>query len=344
MIINMPSTYPARPINGVMISGFVAPRLEYSVYPAALLGKLKEMNYRIDVDAEKGHKEPPVLIREAFRLLEMRKKIFEMLWDIKWDLFCLVITSTDRLHHFFWSSLENEKDPYYSSLCRYYEAVDNLIGDIYERTPDKSSFFMLSDHGFDRLEYHVYLNSWLEKEGYLTFRDNVDRSLENISPETRAFCLDPARIYINIAGQQGGELRINGGQHQELLSELSLKLRNMVIEIPEIAGRRARTARPVASVRIGKDIYKGPYLDRAPDLISEPAAGFDLKGMTGKNTIVEKPPFTGKHTRKGAFFYVGWKIKKSPNSIEIIDCMPTILKTMGIALPDSIDGKPVQKD
>ena len=36
IIINQPSTYPARPINGVLISGFVAVELAKAVYPLVL--------------------------------------------------------------------------------------------------------------------------------------------------------------------------------------------------------------------------------------------------------------------------------------------------------------------
>ena len=47
VIINVPATYPARPISGVHISGFVSIDLEKSVYPATLVPKLKELDYRL---------------------------------------------------------------------------------------------------------------------------------------------------------------------------------------------------------------------------------------------------------------------------------------------------------
>ena len=37
VILNVPGTYPARPLDGVLVSGFVAPRIERAVHPPALL-------------------------------------------------------------------------------------------------------------------------------------------------------------------------------------------------------------------------------------------------------------------------------------------------------------------
>ena len=54
VIINVPSTYPARELNGILISGFVALDLEKAVYPLSLAAKLKMADYRIDVNLEKA--------------------------------------------------------------------------------------------------------------------------------------------------------------------------------------------------------------------------------------------------------------------------------------------------
>ena len=55
VIVNVPSTYPVRPMNGVHISGFVSIDFEKSVHPQSLLLELRKMDYRLDVDAQKAH-------------------------------------------------------------------------------------------------------------------------------------------------------------------------------------------------------------------------------------------------------------------------------------------------
>ena len=44
VIINVPSTYPVREMNGAHISGFVSINFEESVYPKSLVSKLKDMD------------------------------------------------------------------------------------------------------------------------------------------------------------------------------------------------------------------------------------------------------------------------------------------------------------
>ena len=55
IVINQPSTYPAKPLNGISIAGFVAIDLKKAVYPPSILPKLEKSGYRIDVDSNKAH-------------------------------------------------------------------------------------------------------------------------------------------------------------------------------------------------------------------------------------------------------------------------------------------------
>ena len=57
VVINVPVTYPPRQVNGVLISGFLATEIEKAVYPDRFVPNLREMGYRIDVDAWQGRKE-----------------------------------------------------------------------------------------------------------------------------------------------------------------------------------------------------------------------------------------------------------------------------------------------
>lgn len=52
VIINVPTTFPDREMNGVLIAGFVALGLERATYPHSLVPMLREMNYRVDVDSQ----------------------------------------------------------------------------------------------------------------------------------------------------------------------------------------------------------------------------------------------------------------------------------------------------
>ena len=68
VIINVPSTFPVKEMNGVHISGFVSLDLERSVWPTSLIPKLREMDYRLDVDSAKAHQSLELLLSQALAL------------------------------------------------------------------------------------------------------------------------------------------------------------------------------------------------------------------------------------------------------------------------------------
>lgn len=101
-VINLPNTYPAKPLRGMLISGFVAQSLEKGVYPPFLLGPLRNSGYMLEADTTKGIMAPEYLFEQVSKTLQCRLNALEMLWnDLAWDLFVLVFTETDRLFHFF---------------------------------------------------------------------------------------------------------------------------------------------------------------------------------------------------------------------------------------------------
>lgn len=68
VVINLPSTYPAPEICGVLVSGFVAIDLKKAVYPSALLPELQEMGYATDVDTKRGREDHDFLLLRIFFL------------------------------------------------------------------------------------------------------------------------------------------------------------------------------------------------------------------------------------------------------------------------------------
>jgi len=102
---NIPQTYPARPINGVIVSGFVALDLKQAVYPERIYDYLKSIDYRIDVDANLARENPDLFFKNLFDTFEKRKKAIRHLYKNEdWQIFIGTITETDRLHHFFFDS------------------------------------------------------------------------------------------------------------------------------------------------------------------------------------------------------------------------------------------------
>src|SRR6185295_10823150 len=87
LCLNVPSTYPARAIDGVLISGFVAPVPERSVHPRALWPRLAAMHYELDVDVGDAATDPRAFLGRIHRCLEARRRVFvELIEQQRWEL------------------------------------------------------------------------------------------------------------------------------------------------------------------------------------------------------------------------------------------------------------------
>ncbi len=314
VIINVPFTYPAASLNGVLIAGFVALDLTRATYPPSLVPKLNEMGYQIDVDANKAHKSLDLFLKDLDRTLQARIQSYRYLWDKEeWQTFMLVFTSTDRLAHFLWDAYEDRSHKYHAAFLDHLHQIDDVIGEIVHKMKDNDSLIVLSDHGFELSENDIYINFFLEQEGFLKFKKSPPQSLADIDYGTKAFALDPARIYINLEGKypRGS---IKPGDREIVIDELERSSQSL-----EVNGRKA-----VVQIHRKEEIYEGPYLDRAPDLVLLPGKGFDFKASLKAGRLFEKGVFTGKHTQKDAFLLI------NRLSEDIIPREPCVSDVVGI--------------
>lgn len=289
-VINVPSTYPARPLNGVLISGFVAPSLERAVFPGEAYDYLSRSGYRIDVDASKGHTDIDALLEDLHNTTAARREaLFHFFKQERWDFFMCVFTGTDRLHHFLWRQYE-ENDPVYAAeFLRFYQKLDGIVGEFIAELPGDMPLFFLSDHGFCSLRRQIYINYALRGEGLLNLRSDKALTIADMDPQnTRAYCLDPGRVYVNLQGREPEGVVQPGAEYDELIDRLKDFLLNL--QDPESGENVTET------VERGRDIYHGPCLDIAPDLVAMPKRGFDFKGAMGKDILADTGPFTGMHT------------------------------------------------
>jgi predicted AlkP superfamily phosphohydrolase/phosphomutase len=316
IIINQPSTYPARKTDGVLISGFVALELAKAVWPMSYRAALEQMGYQIDIDILKSRESPEILWHELNKTMAGRQKALNFFWEEEWDYFEFVITGTDRLHHFLWRAYEDPSHPSHERFLDYYRHIDRLIGKIvaayHKLNNTYAGFYILSDHGFTGIVQEVYLNAWLERNGYLRFAKPEPAGLEDIKARSRAFALDPNRIYINLKNKfpKGS---VERSARKALREEIAGKLRKL-----EYQGRRV-----VRKVFFAENVYSGPYAAKGPDLIVVGEPGFDMKGSIKKKEIFGRTSLQGMHTWDDAFF---WATEDLGDDLHISDVAPVILK------------------
>jgi predicted AlkP superfamily phosphohydrolase/phosphomutase len=292
VIINVPATFPAQPLNGVIVTGFVSPDISRSVYPDSLLPILKDINYRIDIDLERARKSRRVLVDELFDTLSCRVRLYRYLWDnVDWDVFMLVVTGSDRLGHFLWDAYVGDDGEYRDAFIQFFKAIDFVIGEIRDKLGEDDLFVVLSDHGMELKRGNINVNKVLVDEGYLKIGD-PSRRYNGILEGSIAFALDPGRIYLNYIDRYPRGY-VKPGERDRVLDEL----------VDLFSGLRYEGRRVVKRVFRREDIYSGRFVEYAPDLVLVPMDGFNFTGRVDVDTLFERDYLTGSHN-EDAFLYV----------------------------------------
>ncbi|WP_457571540.1 alkaline phosphatase family protein [Desulfovulcanus sp.] len=297
-VINLPNTYPARPIKGMLISGFVAQDLKKAVFPPPLFGILKNKGYKLEADTIRGAKDPGLLLRELRQTLSARLMALELLWqDLAWDLFVIVFTETDRLFHFLFPALTDENHPLHSECMEFMHDLDKAVGQVlerFDRLPEPKRLIMLADHGFTKLKTEVDLNAWLASAGFLKFDHKPGHELDasTISAGCQAFALDAGRIYLHkkdlfFKGQ------VTHMDAPKIIHEIKAGLMSL-----SYAGERV-----IERILTKNELYPDTKHPLAPDLICLPNPGFDLKGKFDRQEIFGHFGRFGCHTVQDTFFF-----------------------------------------
>lgn len=291
IVINVPLTYPPEEVNGILTSCFLCTDINKSSYPERFSNYLKEKGYVIDVDAWLAKEDKKRFMDGLHQAMEKRFEVaFELLDKERWDYFQLHIMETDRLFHFFWHALEAQNG-YYSDIKRFFTKLDGCIRILQKKLFQDDRLIILSDHGFCAVKYEVQLNAWLEKEGLLRFT-NGSNKLNDYHKDSICYSLPPGRIFINLEGrEEQGTVKIS--EYQSIREGLKKKLLGLT---EPYTGEKV-----IDRVFFREEIYQGPFIDKAADIIAHPKNGYDLKARTEKKGIFEKTHLSGMHTYDDAF-------------------------------------------
>jgi predicted AlkP superfamily phosphohydrolase/phosphomutase len=332
VVVNVPGTYPPRMVNGILIAGFLCPDIDKIAYPRELAQELRAMGYRIDIDSWRARESKDDFLAEVNGALDKRfQAAFALMDRVDWDFFQLHIMETDRVNHFLLSEWQ-KGDPIYGPLfLKFYQRLDSYLGTLAGRITEETELIVLSDHGFCELKREVYLNHWLEQKGFLKMKKAVDSTGE-IHPESRAYSLYPGRIYVNLEGREATGRVQNGREYETTRENLAEGL--LGIRDPEDG------APIIKRVFKREEIYSGPYLVCAPDLVAIPHNGYDLKGNFARSGLTLSSEVSGMHTCDDALLFVrDREIKREDSGFGIIDAYTVVLRLMNIKKPVGIDAQ-----
>lgn len=169
---------------------------------------------------------------------------------------------------------------------------------------------------------------------FLSFRD-VDWSRS----VAYSFGRSVGPIFLNVRGREPRGIVEPGEEYETLRKKLATMSHSLVD--PD-------TGEPlVGNVHYREDIYHGPHLEEAPDVIFEPrdpANKFYGLSDFGSNRVVQPMyRYSGMHRQHGMVMMAGDTIAAGATlrAPQIVDIAPTVLHASGVPIPDEMDGRPL---
>jgi predicted AlkP superfamily phosphohydrolase/phosphomutase len=224
-------------------------------------------------------------------------------------------------------------DPQWTpAFYQFYERLDEILGQVWERVDNNTTLILLSDHGFCTITQEVYLNTYLREQGWLRLEkvDGRPPTLAQMTEASRAYSLDPGRVFVNLRGREPRGSVEPGAEYERVREQLAGEL--MELRDP------ATGALMIERVYRREEIYHGHSYENAPDLVVAPYRGYAMKGALDREYLTYKGDvLIGEHTHDDALLYVsGHDLLRTTLTME--DVAPAIFSLLRVAPPPDLDG------
>ncbi len=177
-VINVPVTYPPRPVNGFLVGGMLSPQSSRFTYPADLLDRYRHElpPYRINPSVQYKSGNEEAFLDDLLDLVERRGQYgLRLLADHRWDFAMLHFQATDVLQHALWRLVDPSHPRHDAEAAARFvprmravlERIDDFIGRLIEQAGSDINVIVMSDHGFGPLHWTVNVNLLLLDAGLL---------------------------------------------------------------------------------------------------------------------------------------------------------------------------------
>lgn len=286
-------------------------------------------------------------------VLEERMRFFEhQISHFNEGFLYFYFSSLDLDSHAFWRAIDPEHPLYTPELAEkqgdyipwLYTRIDGAVGKAMQHIDEKTLLFVVSDHGFVSFRRQFNLNSWLMDNGYAVPRNRHDRGQGSFFANTRwgrtqAYGLGINSLYLNVKGREPNGVVAPGDEYEKVRTNLIGQL--MAVRDPQ-TGEKV-----ISHVYRPQDIYDGPYVDRAPDLVvcynrNYRASWDTILGGYPKEVITDNlDPWSGDHCMD-AQFLPGVLLCNRPWQVRtptLSDMAPTILSACRLRVPSVMTGR-----
>ena len=351
VVLGVPPAYPVDAVEGVMVACFLAPDADGNRYthPPVLGGEIERLVGRYVLDVEGFRTEDKDrLLADVEEMTEKRFRVAEHLLATRpWDLFFMVETGTDRLHHGLWRFVDPAHRRYEpgsrfaTALRDYYRRVDEKIGRLLRFADRETAILVVSDHGAKRMDGAICVNEWLRREGYLVLTeepsaptrltpDMVDWTRTTAWGDGGYYC----RLFLNVAGREPSGT-VPPEHYDAVRAELQAKLEALGDEDGCPIGTVAHRPEELYAERNGVPpdllVYFGDLLWRSA-------------GQVGTGTVHlhenDTGPDDANHAHEGVYVLVGEGVEpgRGPER-DLYDVAPTLLRLLGERVPAEMEGR-----
>lgn len=372
--INYPYMTPPRPLRGYSMSGWIPWRhLRRACYPETLFDEVKsllgfgakEMGMDLKIEAKCIDGCAPSEYEDWINLHTRRERTWMetlryLMRKEPTDLTAVLFDGADKLQHLCWPYL----DPAYAqhvttaeeqriqALCLgLYRQLDGFIAEITALAGPDATIVLASDHGFGPSVETVYLNTWLQRHGYLQWAANppTDDSgegrvgLEALSK--LSFMLDWAHTtaYALTSSSNGIRLRVRrDGQEGGIAPEDYAAVRARLAD-ELLAWQDPATGTPVVTrIWTREEAFSGPHMSDAPDLTLR-LRDYGFASLLNSDVLVRpRPTVMGTHRPEGIFVAHGPAIRQGvvlEQPLRLLDIAPLLLHALGVPVPVDLEGR-----
>ncbi len=284
--------------------------------------------------------------------------LMDMLGADDWRLLVAVFLFPDRIQHMFYRFDDHDHPNHDEELARHYggeiaeayRQADEIVGRAVAAAPANARFLIVSDHGFHSFRKQFNVNTWLAEHGYLRPPEDAaeDRRLEDLFDpgalffpgvdwgRSEAFGLGLSGIYFNQRGREPEGVVAPGPEREALAERLIRDL---------LAFRDPETGEPVVrAVHRREDIYQGPFVEEAPDLILGLEPGYrigwqsTLGGFPEASITPNLDDWSGDHCSMEDTDGVVISDLALSDGASLRDIAPTVLELLGVEPPSDMDG------
>lgn len=375
-VLDMPTTYPPKEVNGFMVSHSLINVSNYT-YPKGLSKELNEkLNYKLNpeylylVDKDRTITDCTDIINQRFDAAKYLLKKFNPAF------LHMTVFYIDHIQHYYWKYMEENDLKYGKVIENFWILIDNGIKSLLDECCNEKTYvFLMSDHGFTSVKGDFNFARWAINKGYLSLNykahflstlgklgisvDNIVHIMKKLKIYSVFRNFIPTNLQLRVY-----KLLPSKDAGSQIESVINLK-RSKVIPISEIYINKSmfknigdyekfrdklmnemeNITDPAGEKVFDKlykkeDVYSGPYMDHSPDILKI-TKDYVFTTNLSPNVWNFTPRWSGYHELNGIFLAYGPDIKKSVEiqSAHIYDLAPIILHLLGVPIPNDMDGR-----